>query len=66
MGQEGSLNVFVEEPLEVPPVPARIRLFPFDNESRILADPVTDGLVEAEKGLDVDKPRNLAKSVTVE
>jgi hypothetical protein len=54
MGQEGSLNVFVEEPLEVPPVPASIRLFPFDNESRILADPVTDGLVEAEKGLDVD------------
>jgi len=56
MRQEGSLNVFIEEPLEFAPVPARIRLFPFDNESGILTDPVTDGLVEAEKRLDVDHP----------
>ena len=50
-----------EERVVLPPVAEEQTLFPAAGALQLLAY-----YVAAERGLDVDKPRNLAKSVTVE
>ena len=54
-GQEGNLDVLVENLFELIPVPAAIRLLSLHNKSGILSNPIPQGFIESCKGLDVNQ-----------
>jgi len=47
--------MLIQKALELTFIPSRIGLFPFNNESRIGSDPMTQGFIDSERRLDINE-----------
>ena len=53
--RESVLDMLIEQALELVFIPAGIDLLPFDDKSGISSNPITQGFINSNKGLNIDE-----------
>jgi hypothetical protein len=53
--QESVLDILIEQALELVFIPACIDFPPFDDKSGISSNPITQGFINSNKGLNIDE-----------